>query len=123
MTSHKNNISKKWHLETYIISFLKYYKDPAKILDTNWKNFILKSHDHGSKSYYKFNKFLQNSLSSALGKWLLGIFFAKRAIAVRHYFLWVSYLPILGGVFVMCHVCKVPLFTNAVKDMAHQSAF
>ena len=35
---------------------------------------------------------------------------------VRHHFLWVlSYLSILGGVFVKCHFCKVPLFSNGIK--------
>ena len=64
-----------------------------------------------------------HSAQPLANKWLLGIFFAKCAIAVRHYFLWVLYLSILGGVFVMCHFCKVPLFTNALKDMARQRAF
>ena len=27
-----------------------------------------------------------------------------------------SCLPILGGVFVMCSFCKVPLFSNAIKQ-------
>ena len=44
-----------------------------------------------------------------------GHFFARCAIAVRHYFLWVSYLSILGEVFVMCHFCKVLLFSNSIK--------
>ena len=43
-------------------------------------------------------------------------FFASCAIVVRHNFLWVSYLSILGGVFVMCHFCKVPLFSNDITE-------
>ena len=42
------------------------------------------------------------SLNSALGKWPLGIFFARYAIFVRHHFLRVPYLSILGGVSVIC---------------------
>ena len=29
MTYHKNCISQKWHIKTYIIGFLKYYQHPA----------------------------------------------------------------------------------------------
>ena len=64
---------------------------------------VLKSHGHGSKSFYS--------------PWQMtfGHFFARCAIAVRHYFLSVSYLSILGEVFVMCHICKVLLFSNSIK--------
>ena len=34
------------------------------------------------------------------------------AIFVRHHILWVLYLFILVGVFVVCHFCKDPLFSN-----------
>ena len=29
MAPHKNGISQKWHLKTFIIGFLKYYQHPA----------------------------------------------------------------------------------------------
>ena len=29
MAPHKNDISQKWHLKTFIIGFLKYYQYPA----------------------------------------------------------------------------------------------
>ena len=34
-SSKKNDISLKWHLKTYIIGFLKYYKHPANIRPTS----------------------------------------------------------------------------------------
>ena len=45
-----------------------------------------------------------------------GHFMARCAVFVRRNFLWVLYLPILGGVFVMCQFCKVPLFSNVIKQ-------
>ena len=42
-------------------------------------------------------------------------FFARCAIFIRDHFLWLSYLSILSGVFVMCHFCIVPLFSNGIK--------
>ena len=41
--------------------------------------------------------------------------FGRCTIFVRDHILWVSYLSILGGVFVKCHFCKVPLFSNGIK--------
>ena len=33
---------------------------------------------------------------------------------LRHQFLWVSYLSISGGVFVMCNFCEVQLFSIGI---------
>ena len=76
-----------------------------------WK----KPHYNECESYNKFrNSFLKMTL---LSPWQItfGHFFAKCAIFVRHHFLWVSYLSISGGVFVICHFCKVPLFSKSLK--------
>ena len=45
----------------------------------------------------------------------LWAFFHKLSSFVRHHFVWVLYLSILDGVFVMCYFCKVPLFSNGIK--------
>ena len=114
MAPHKNGISKLLLLVFSSTTNTLLIK-PTVQLDTNWKNLILKSHDHGSESYYKF----KNSLLkiTQLSPWhvTFGHFVARCAIFVRHHFLWVSYLSILGGIFVKCHFRKVPLFSNGIK--------
>ena len=62
LLSNINGTLQKWHIKTYIIGFLKYYQhlliEPTLQLDVNWKNTILKSHDHGSESHNKFKNSL-----------------------------------------------------------------
>ena len=96
MASHKNDISK---VATQLI----------QKLDTNWKNLTLKSHEHGSESYKK----LKNSLSTHSAQ-PLGIFYNVYH-SYKAPFFRVSHLFILGGVFAMCHFCKVSLFLNYIK--------
>ena len=42
-------------------------------------------------------------------------FFARCVIFLRHHFLWASCLCTSGGVYIMCHFYKVPLFSNSIK--------
>ena len=102
MTPQKNCISQKWHLETFVIGLLKYYEYPAE-------NPITMDLNHNTNLKIPFKK------SFSLWHATFKHFFARYAIFVRHHFLWVLYLSILGGVFVICHFCKVPLFSNGIK--------
>ena len=56
----------------------------------------------------------KKSLSSALGRQSLGIYSQGVQFCKAPFFV-VPYLSILGGVFVMCHFCKVPLFSHGFK--------
>ena len=115
MTSHKIGISKLALLVFWsTINILLI--EPSLQLDTNWKNSIWKSHDHGSESHYKLKNSLSKIIQLSPSQITFGQFFARRAIFARHHFLWVLYLSILGRVFVMYHFCKVPLFSNGTKE-------
>ena len=128
MATSINGISQKWYLTITLLAFwsttntLLIEPTPTirhrKVIGISlWsgKNSTLKSHDHESEPYNKFKNFLLKI--TQLSHWQItsGYFFARCAIFVRHHFLWVSYLSISGVVFVMCHFCKVPLFSNAIK--------
>ena len=67
------------------------------------------------ESYDKFKNSLLKITQFSPWQIISGYFFARSAIFGRHHFLWVSYLSISGGVFVMCHFCKVPLFSNRIS--------
>ena len=132
-TQHKstsqNDVSQKCHSRTYIIGFLKCYQPPAYrtysstirhrrvIVISLWigKNSSLKSHNHESESYNKF----KNSLLkiTQLNSWQMtfGHFFARDAIFMRHHFFSKPYLSISVEIFVVCHFCKVSLFSNDIK--------
>ena len=126
--THKN-ISQKWHLTTYFILTTVFQSTTNTLLiEPNptirhrlvkvrlvWsgKNSILNSHDHESlnkckNSVLKITQFIPWQI-------IFGHFFAKVAIFVKHHFFSVSYLSVSGGVFVTCHFCKVPLFSNGFK--------
>ena len=121
MASHKNGISQLhyWFSEVATTNNLEPTGTPTirhrrvkGISLWSGKNSTLKSHDHEFESYNKF----KNSLTQ-LSTWQItfGHFFARCATFVRHHFLWMLYLPISGGVFLMCHFWKVPLFSNGIK--------
>ena len=73
MAPHKNGISKLLLL-VFSSTSNTMLINPTPTLDTTWKNLILKSHNHGSESYYKFINSFKKSLSSAFGMWPSGIF-------------------------------------------------
>ena len=80
------------------------------------KSSTLKSHDHESESYSECKNFLLKITQLSPWQITFGHFFTRVSAAfVRHHFLWMSYLSISRGVFVMCHFCKVPLFQMALK--------
>ena len=113
----------------YIIGFLKHYQHPANRTPTNIHRRVIgisllsrkiatwKSHDHVSESYNIF----KNSLSkiTQLSHWQISFviwaFFRKMFHFCEDHFLWVPYLSISGGVFVMRTFYKVPLFSNGIK--------
>ena len=55
--SHKNRLSELLSLVFSSAATTLLIKPTLK-LDANWKNLILKSHDHGSELYYKFKNSL-----------------------------------------------------------------
>ena len=112
----------------YIIGFLNYQQHPVNRTYTQdqtqesnkislslvEKNSTLKSHDHESESCNKFKNVLLKITQLSPWQITFGHFFARCAIFVRHHFLWVSYLPIAGGVFscaifVRCHYFQIAL--------------
>ena len=112
----------------YITGFLKYYQHPAnrtypnnqtleinRNVTTEQKNSTLKSHDHESESRNKFKNSLLKITQRSPQQITFGHFFARCAVFVRHHFLPMPHLSIPGGVFVMCHLCKVSLFPNGIK--------
>ena len=123
-----NDISQKRHLTTTLLAFWSTtntllieptptirHRRVIEILLSSRKNSTLKSHDHDSESYNKVENFLLTITQLSLLQITSGHSFARCTIFVRHYFLWVSCLSISSGLSVMCHFCKVPLFSNGIK--------
>ena len=92
------------------------YKKGGLIKNTTLQNDILhKSPGAKCESYNKFKNSLLKITLLSPRQITFGHFLARCAIFVRHHFMWVSYLSISGGVFVMCHFCEVSLFSNSIK--------
>ena len=72
---------------------------------------LVPSMNHTTNSRIPF----KNHIFQPLAINLRAFFFASCVIFLRNHFLWVSYLSISGGVFIMNHFCKVPLFSNSIK--------
>ena len=118
MTSHKNKISQKWHLKTYITGFLKCYL-PVELTSTirrKLENLFWKSDGHGSESYSKFKNSLLKitQLCPCLAN-NLWTFFCKACYFCKAPFFWVLHLFILDGVFVMCIFIRWHYFQMALK--------
>ena len=73
------------------------------------------THDHECESYIKFKNSLLKITQLSHWQITFGHFFTRCVILVRHNFLWKPYLSISGGVFVMCHFYKMPLFSKSIK--------
>ena len=128
MAPNINGISQKWHFTTTLLDFWSTIN--TLLTETTFtirhrrvigislwkgKNSTLKSHDHESEPYNKFKNFLLKITQLSPWQIISRHFFTSCVIFVRHQFLWVSYLFLSGGLFFMCHFCKVALFSNGIK--------
>ena len=100
-------------------SYHKYHlkKMAPNINSTSQKWHFTKRFGAKCESYRKCKKSLLKITVRSPWQITSGHFFARWTNFVRHHFSWVLYLSISGGVFVMCHFCKMPLFSNSINKV------
>ena len=133
----KNTTSQKWHPTwmasyNYIIGFLKYcqfstlliestptirhIQESNKNITLEWKKLDFKNQWPWVWIIQQISEFpFKNHLAQSLANITFRHFFVRCVIFLKHHFLWVLYLSISGGVFLMCHFCKVSLLSNGIK--------